>query len=543
MMGVIDSHPASGPSNPMSITSDNQSDISSQSDVASLSDTAAHGGAASRRSTLSRRQLLKGAGGVAGLAALGGGALGAVRALGGRGPLPRIGSDLSDSGGSVREFVSRPDLRPPVVSVTGTRAADGYVLTSPFPRDGSQPGPLIFDRSGQPVWFRPLPGLRATNFQVGRYRDEPVLIWWEGTIPKGYGQGEAVIVDSSYREVARVRAGNGRQMDLHELLLTPQGTMLFTCFPENVPTDLSPVGGPSSGTVRQSVIQEVDVRTGRVLLEWRSLEHVDVSESYASLADQYDYLHANSIDVAPDGNLLISARHTFALYKLDRQTGQVIWRLGGKQSDFQMGRDAQFFWQHDARALGANMITVFDDGAGPSKDESQSRAIALEVDEAAKTARLARSFRHPKPLLADAMGSARTLPDGHVIVGWGTEPYISEFAPDGRLLADAHFESGSASYRAFRHPWQARPSEPPVATAKRTPDGGRGLYVSWNGATEVSHWELSRGPSPDALRPVGIAQRRGFETMIPLKAGGGYARATAVDGAGRRLAGSRVVRL
>ena len=492
---------------------------------------------------LSRRQLLKGAGGVAGLAALGGGAFGALRALGGRSRLPRLASAASDSGGSAHEFVSRPDLRPTAVRVTGTAASAGYVLVSPFPGEGSQPGPLLFDRSGQPVWFRPVQGLRATNFQVGRYRDQPVLLWWEGAIPQGYGQGEAVIVDSSYRELARVRAGNGRQMDLHELLLTPQGTLLFTCFPETVPTDLSAIGGPSSATARQSIIQEVDVRTGRVLLEWRSLEHLDPSESYASLGDQYDYLHANSIDVAPDGHLLVSGRHTFALYKLHRRTGRVMWRLGGKRSDFQMGRHSQFFWQHDARVLGADRITLFDDGAGPSKHESQSRAIVLDVDEAARTVRLARSYQHPRPLLADAMGSTRTLPDGHVIVGWGTEPYVSEFAPDGRLLADAHLASGSASYRAFRSPWQARPSEPPVAVSRREATGRRSLFVSWNGATDVSHWRLGRGSSPDALRPVGVAQWRGFETVIPLGTGGGYAQATALDAAGRRLASSRVVRL
>jgi hypothetical protein len=499
--------------------------------------------AASRRPALSRRQLLKGAGGVAGLAALGGGALGAVRALGGSSRLPRIGSALSDTGASVRQFVSRPDLRPTAVGVSGTGAADGYVLTSPFPRDGAQPGPLMFDSTGQPVWFRPLAGLRATNFQVGQYRGQPVLHWWEGTIPKGYGQGEAVIVDNTYRELARIRAGNGRQMDLHELLLTPQGTLLFTCFPENVTADLSGMGGPTNGTVRQSIIQEVDVRTGRLLLEWRSLEHVDVAESYASLGDEYDYLHANSIDVAPDGNLLVSARHTFALYKLHRQTGHVIWRLGGKRSDFHMGHGSQFFWQHDARVLGADMITVFDDGAGPAKDESQSRAIVLQVDEAARSVRLVRSYQHPNPLLADAMGSARALPDGHVIVGWGTEPYVSEFASDGRLLTDARFESGSASYRAFRYAWNARPSEPPVAAAKRGSDGRTSLYVSWNGATDVAYWQLSRGPRPDALRPVALAARRGFETVIPLNTAGGYARATAVDATGLRLASSRVLQL
>jgi hypothetical protein len=497
-----------------------------------------------QESSPTRRQLLKGAGGAAGLAALGGGALGVVRLVGDHDhKLPRIRSALSDFGGPVRQFVSRPDLRPTAVTVTGRGAADGYVFVAPFPKDRSQPGPLVFDDRGQPVWFRPLSDLRATNFQVGQYRNQPVLYWWEGTIPAGFGQGEAVLVDSSYRQVARVRAGNGRRMDLHELLLTPQGTVLFTCYPEKVPADLSAIGGPANGSVLQSVLQEVDVQTGRLLLEWRSLEHVHPSESYAAPGEPFDYLHANSIDVAPDGNLLISARHTFALYKLDRHTGRVIWRLGGKRSDFHMGRRSQFFWQHDARSVGRELITVFDDGAGPLKSESESRAIVLRLDHGARKVRLTHSYRHPNPLLADAMGSTRTLPDGHVLVGWGTEPYISEFAPDGRLLADARFASDCASYRAMRHPWKARPSEPPVAATRSAVDGRTSLYVSWNGATEALRWRLSRGPHPSSLRPVGLARRHGFETVIPLGTGGGYAQVTAVDARGRELARSEVVRL
>src|SRR5438045_3357528 len=143
-----------------------------------------------------------------------------------------------------------------------------------------------------------------------------VLTWWEGKVGAStFGRGEGVMLDSSYHEVARVRAGNGRQMDLHEFVLTPQGTALFTCYPETVRADLSSVGGPSDGQAREAIIQEVDVHSGRVRFEWRSLDHIPVTESYQSLAEPYDYLHANSIDVAPDGNLLVSARHTWALYK------------------------------------------------------------------------------------------------------------------------------------------------------------------------------------------------------------------------------------
>jgi hypothetical protein len=141
-----------------------------------------------------------------------------------------------------------------------------------------QTGPVILDGHGRPVWFKPMPyGWYAFNLRAQTFRGQPVLTWWEGTI---LGLGECVIMDSTYREIARIQGGNGRQIDPHEFLLTPEGTALITAWPPTVPADLSSVGGPRHGQVAESVIQEVDVQSGRVLLEWRSLEHVPVSESY-----------------------------------------------------------------------------------------------------------------------------------------------------------------------------------------------------------------------------------------------------------------------
>lgn len=496
----------------------------------------------SGRSPFTRRRLLKGLGGAAGLAAVGAGVSGVSRLLGGGSGL--LGPFLSTSAGQVRSFVSRPDLQVPVVAITGADAAPGYVFLGPHASGGSQPGPLIVDGRGDAVWFKPLSGDRwATNFRVGRYQGQPVLTWWEGKVVSGYGQGEGVIADSTYREIARVRAGNGRQVDLHEFLLTPQGTALFTCYPNATQADLSAVGGPSDGTVLESIIQEVDIQSGRVLFEWRSLKHVPVSESYRSVDSPYDYMHANSIDLTPDGNILISARHTWALYRVDRQTGQVTWRLGGKRSDFQMGKDSQFSWQHDARQLTATLFSVFDDGAGPRQTESQSRGIMLDVDAARKTVRLVRSYRHPKSLLATALGSVQELPGGHVFVGWGSEPYVSEFAADGTLLADIRLGAGHDSYRAFRYPWSGVPAEAPAIATRRAASGQRALYVSWNGATEVAGWQVRTGPSATDLRPLGIARRRGFETAIALGSREGYIAAVALDASGRPLASSRTIRL
>ncbi len=496
---------------------------------------------------LTRRQLLIGA---AGLAAAGGGAFGLSRLLAGSGSgLATIPASRSGPSGPVRTFHSRADLRPPAIELSGADPRPGYVFLGPSATGkpgGSQPGVMLLDGVGDPMWFQPVAtGKWAANVRVQEYRNEPVLTWWEGKVTGGYGAGEAVIADRSYRELARVRAANGRQMDLHEFTLTPQGTALFTCTPEVVPYNLSSLAGPRDAQVLETVIQEVDVATGRLLLEWRSLDHVSPTESQLPLAEPYDYMHTNSIAVAEDGDLLVSARHTWSLYKLDRRTGAVIWRLGGLRSDFLMQQGAQFAWQHHATPLGNGSMTVFDDGSnGPIKSEAQSRGLFLAVDEPRRTVKLQRSYTHPKHLLSGAMGSVQALPDGHVVVGWGLEPYATEFGRDGSVVADAHLPSGLNSYRGFRFAWRAQPNAPPDLAVARNASSGRGTaYASWNGATEVRYWRLHVGTSASDLRAAGVAKHRGFETAIPLPTGSGFVALAALDRHGKLLARSASARI
>ncbi len=414
---------------------------------------------------LTRGQFLKGAAGAAAGSLVGGPAYAATRRAVGRSAGPEAGP-----AGAVH-FHSRPDLRPPATSVAGASATSpGYSFLGPTGIRGAQAGPLIVDAAGQPVWFQPLPtGQLASNFRVQLYRGAPVLTWWQGNVVEGYGQGHGVILDTSYREIARVSAAGGRQADLHEFLLTPQGTALITCFPDTVTADLSHLGGPKHGPVIDSVIQEIDVASGRLLFEWRGRAHVELSESHASPLNGFDYLHVNSIDLTSDGELLVSARHTWAVYKVSRRTGGVIWRLGGKRSDFAVPKPARFSWQHDARQLTPSLITVFDDGEGQERTETQSRGLVLELDEAHRRARMVRAYRHPQPLLSSAMGSFQALPDEHVIVGWGVQPWVSEFDAEGHLLADLRLPSGCQSYRGMRFDLERDPARQSRTGRERRP--------------------------------------------------------------------------
>jgi Arylsulfotransferase (ASST) len=492
---------------------------------------------------LTRGQFLRAAGGGLAGFVVSGRADAALWRASGLGGTPAASTARSQSWLSFR---SRPDLRPPALflsdpSAAAATAAEGYLFVCPTSKPLAQAGALIVDTAGHPVWFHPVrPGRWASNFRVQSYAGRPVLTWWQGEVrPPGYGRGEGVILDSSYEQLAVVRAAHGRAADLHEFRLTPQGTALITCFPQTAQADLSAVGGPRDGLVYESIIQEIDVRTGRLLLEWRGLDHIPVGESYQPIGGTYDYLHVNSIDVMPDGHLLVSGRATCALYKVHRHSGRVLWRLGGERSDFAMGRDTRFNWQHDAQWAGPGRISVFDNGSGPERTEPHSRGLLLDVDQARRTVRLAHAYRHPTPLRTLAMGSVQPLADGNVMVCWGLIPTLSEFSPQGELLTELLLPWGYNSYRGFRMPWEGLPTDrPALATGPPTSSGTSVLYASWNGATGVANWQVSVGQSAASMQPAGSVPRRGFETAIPVSTSQGYAAVTALDAGGAALASS-----
>ena len=449
-------------------------------------------------------------------------------------------------------FRSRPEFWPPVVEVrTQARAtAPGYVFVSPKKEPGasgpSQDAPLIVDNGGEPVWFHPLQGddeKDAFNFEVQTYKGEKVLTWWEG-LHTGFGQCEYVLMDHSYREIKRVKAGNGYEGDHHEFLITPENTALITIY-SKVPWDLSYLGGPADSAVLDGIVQEVDIETGEVLFEWHSLEHVALEESYfeppPDLKTYFDYFHINSIDVYDEEHLLISARRTSTLYKVERKTGEVAWRLGGKRSDFDMGLGTRTDYQHDARYHGNGIITIFDNGR--VKKNEQSRGIVVEIDEDAMSATLVSEYTHPHEIFSDTQGNVQVLPNGNVFVGWGSEPYFSEFSRDGKLIFDASFTPELESYRAFRFPWKGHPEEAPAVVTEVGPEGEVTLYVSWNGATEVASWEVLVGSGSDELESVGSAPRKGFETALKLQTDEPYVAVKAKDSSGRVLGASKALQL
>jgi hypothetical protein len=488
------------------------------------------------KSRITRRRFLQAAAGGAAWVAL-------VGALG-CDPVRRARATAASApAGQAWSFRSRPDLHPPVIEVT-RRARDtapGRIFVAP--KNGpdeagpGQDGCMILDNDGQPVWLHLLQNedMDVMNFRAQTYKGEMVLTWWEG-LHTGYGQGEYVIFDHSYREIARFGAANGYEGDHHEFLITPEDTALITIY-NKVPGNSIPTGDPVDGNVLDGIVQELDIETGEVLFEWHSLEHVSLDESYTK---PYDYFHINSIDVYDEDHLLISSRNTCTVYKIDRKTGEIAWRLGGKKSDFEMGPGTVTTFQHDARHHPDGTVTIFDNGY--VKKAEQSRGIMVEVDEDAMSAKLAREYTYPDKLLCETQGNVQVLPNGNVFVGWGSEPVFSEFDADGKLLFSASFPTESESYRAFRLPWSGQPADDPAIVAELVADDKVMIYASWNGATEVAAWQVLAGSAPDQLEPLATAPHQGFETVITVRSTETYVGLEALNKSGKVLGTTNAIK-
>jgi len=444
-----------------------------------------------------------------------------------------------------QSFYTQPGVQVPVMTVTvpDRDPAAGDILTTNGPGPG-QYGPLIYTPQGRLVWFEKLGGGQtAEDLNEQSYGRQRVLTWWKGRVLSlGFGQGEDIVMNSHYEIVARIPGANGLKADLHELQIAPHDVAYITAY-NPIRCDLRSVQGSAGGAIVDTAIQQVDMHTGLVRWEWHSLDHIGAAESEVqapSGASPWDYFHLNSIDRAPNGDLLISARSTWAGYLLQSGSGKVLWRLGGNKSSFEMGPGTKMAWQHDGRVLPNGELTFFDDGSNPPI-HSQSRGLRLKLNLKTHQARLTKLYQHADPLLlAASQGNMQTLAHGNVLIGYGGVPAISEFAPDGSLVFDAHQPFDMSFYRAYRHPWHGRPSTPPVVLASLNDTEEETIvHASWNGATDVSSWRVLAGEEPRSLKQQAEIPVGGFESSATLPRKHSYVAVQALDAAGRVLGTSK----
>jgi Arylsulfotransferase (ASST) len=376
------------------------------------------------------------------------------------------GALLATAGGAV---AATPTAPPPVTVLTSTgHVARGDIFITPTGDTSAYAnGAEILDRRGNIVWFHAAPpGVTAADFRTQTYLGKPVLTFWQGTGLGGLATGTDYIYNDHYQQIATVNAGNGLSADGHEFLITPWNTALILAY-TTATANLTLIGGPADQTVINGVVQEIDIRTGRVLFQWNSEDHVPFGQSEqplpASPSTPWDWFHINAVHIDTDGNLLIDARDTWTTYKVNRSTGRLIWQLGGKASSFalraapgQTLNDAGdiFAWQHDPEAIGHDEYTFFDNESAGTPEYPVSRAVTVKLDTRGRVATLIASDDQPEGLVAPSQGNAQTTPDGGLFVGWGALPYFSEFDPSGNLVFNAEFPAGVNTYRAYVLPWR-----------------------------------------------------------------------------------------
>jgi hypothetical protein len=372
---------------------------------------------------------------------------------------------LAQAGPALADTPADP---PPVTILTpGADNGNGDVFISPFGDSTTYAnGPEIINNQGQVVWFHAVPaGEEAADFRTQFYDGRPVLTWWQGTGLGGLASGTDYIYNDRYQQVATVSAGNGYSADGHEFLITPWNTALILAYTTST-ADLTSIGGPADQTVIDGIVQEIDIRTGRVLFQWNSADHVPYGQSEQPLPSSpstpWDWFHINAVHLDGFGNLLVDARDTWTTYDVSLRSGNINWQLGGKDSTFtEQAAPGQtldsageiFAWQHDPEYLGHGEFTFFDNDSSGTPLLPVSRAVTVQVNPWAKTATVVASDYQPEGLSAPSQGDAQTTRNGDLFVGWGALPYFSEFSPSGQLLFNAQFPAGVNTYRAYRLPW------------------------------------------------------------------------------------------
>jgi EmrB/QacA subfamily drug resistance transporter len=459
-------------------------------------------------------------------------------------------------------FVTEPTLHPPKLRRDGPiltgKLADGYIFAANFynlnyPPLIGQSGPLILDSKLQPVWFEPVPEkVVASNLSLQTYEGKPALAWWQGVVTNtgSTESGEDVVVNQHYQTVAKLKGADGWVLTLHALTIS--GEDAWVTANKNIAKNLSNYGGAYNGALIDSAVQEYNIKTGKLLRTWDALDHIPLGDSYASVPTNgfpWDAYHVNSIDLTGNGTFLVSMRDTWAAYLVDIGTGKIEWTLGGKKSSFKSGPGAEFQWQHDvAFGVGGHSdstVTMFDDhccqltGGGTSVPATgASRGLVLNLDHQTSTATLVAQFTGGNQFETEYMGDTQPLANSNTFVGWGSEPYFSEYSRSGQRLLEANFPGHDLSYRETLEPWVGLPLSAPAGAARRH-GATTTVYASWNGATQLVAWRVLTGTGPGSLSAVTTAPKSGFETAIPLSSSYKSFKLQALGADGRVLASSQ----
>jgi hypothetical protein len=437
-------------------------------------------------------------------------------------------------------FVTQPNFHPSAetdLPSNGTAAtAPGLLLTT----GGTQAADEITDNSGDLVWYNPVPA-GTTDLQVINYMGQTALTFHvnngQSTDP-GISGGAWPVLDTHYHQIAVITADDGYSPDQHALEISPDHMHALMEIYNPVIYDDTANGGPPDLPVFEGVIQEIDLATGVMDFEWHSLATGSDGQPFVPLTDSllpsngpspFDYIHLNSLQYVTNSTILFSGRHVSTVYKMDisgPNAGQIAWRLGGadtrNQFTFTDG-DGGPSYAHDVQYLagdgtgGVSKLSVFDNGVG--RTPQYSRDVAFNLDEANLTASVNETWRHSPDLFGLIIGSDRLQPNGDQLISYGNTGYADEFDAAGNVVWARMLQNvagnQAVTYRTIRAVWHATPQVPPAIVVNRTSANAVTVTGSWNGATDITGWQLFAGPNSSHLSAVSsVVPKTGFETSV-----------------------------
>ncbi|OXV08002.1 hypothetical protein Egran_04234 [Elaphomyces granulatus] len=488
------------------------------------------------------------------------------------------GFDTEESSGDLTSFITRPEIKAPRFDVRvydSSRVAPGYWFVASYSSMDPDPptkkyipcqaGPHIYDASGTLIWAgscmvenQNVFDFKAANDIDGRSRLSFIMQRaYDDNNKKGGGM---VLRDNFEVETFTPVTNDLGAFDIHEFNIVEGGrTALVTAYrPEYM--HWASLGREEQGWVMTAGFEELEVATGKVVFEWSSVNHIPLSESNANVPETaptespgWDYIHVNSIDKNENGDYLLSARFTDAIYLISGQDGQILWRLGGKLNNFQ--KNFRVYRQHHARFMESNsthMIISFFNNASDelTEDEEVSSVLVVQMNTAAvpMTATVLRRYNRPDGGLSRLRGNAQQLPNGNWFAGWSESGYHSEFTDNGTCVMEAKFFSDRFNtYRAYKFEFRGIPQEPPDVRAfvygTRSSRLTTVFHVSWNGATEVASWnfyaQAGENTEPEL---VGEATKSGFETTFIADGYFDWVSVDAIDAQGSIISRSKIER-
>jgi hypothetical protein len=423
--------------------------------------------------------------------------------------------------------VSLPANFPRFTATINEETAPGQIFITN--REGI-PYLMILNNNGTPYFYQLLED-HSLDFKV---QANGMLTRWIGEDIRAY-----VVMDTNFQNLDTLRCQNGFDTDEHELQLLPNGHALMIAVEERNLSEIDPDGNPNT-IVLGNHIQELD-ENGSVVFEWLCWDYFQLEDSFIENFDalRVDYVHINSIAVDFDGNILISSRHLSECTKINRQTGEIIWRLGGKNNQFNFINDPdQISYQHDFRPVPGKPghYTLFDNGN--QKDPHYSRALEFKLDTDNMTAEKVWEYRHYPDRYSRLMGNAQRLPNGNTLINWGDPalPKITELTPDSVIVFEADFTPAMNNYRTFRFEFEGYMLAPNLI-AEPYPDRVRLIFNKF-GDEGVDYFNVYGGENPDLMEWIDSSSLTWIDLFDLEDSEYYYLEVTAVDTSGLEGAAS-----